>query len=684
MHEVPTERKTSTRRSLIVAGLSGAGIAGALTLLLWASMPAAALENGGHEFWAADLPNYADYKDLGIAVINADSVPALVEVWDASGLEASGTVAVGGMQYFIVSNGMIDDSTLNTIGTHRVTSDQRIGVVQFNPLHNVYTNDASLLLPLEKWGTEYRVTAQAPLGPYGLPSYLTVTTNVATCLTVTPSVTTTMGTSAGAVASIPAGVTTPFCLLPFQRLNLEAIPGDLTGSVIRSELPVAVYAGSTCANIPTAFPWCDHVSEQLLPVKAWDVEFPLCRSQLRSAEPDIIRLHASAPATTVSVTDGGTTTPYFLPAPGSYIDVPVSGDGLITANAPIHVMDNLVGYSYSANDGDPAIVQIPGIRHWTDAYRFVVPPMTNVDFVSVVAPAGTSVALDGIPVAGFAPITGTGYQCVRVSVADGLHFIQGDREFEIFTHGYDDYDSYAYPGGVWTLGDDNVCQLPTLLGDQAITIDPEDVTLDVDAILDCLPPPPPPPCADVTLLPSEWSTQEITVLPSICCYEVDPDLPKPAPDDQLPRRGYCVDPPCLLEDECEPPPCSELTGGLYITGTSIAVSLVRIDVGGIDPCAPCPSLYFFAGTTGLWVQGYVNVCEINCEDLVYDATGNAALTKLCQRAPGDIDLPPLDGVTLPLVDGISLPDPGGLPSPCAECLDAPVVTDIVTGLVPRP
>jgi hypothetical protein len=329
--------------------------------------------------------------------------------------------------------------------------------------------------------------------------------------------------------------------------------------------------------------------------------------------------------------------------------------------------------------------------------------MTNVDYVSIVTEAGTAITLDGAPVAGFVPIPGTRYECVRVAVADGLHVVEGSLPFEIFTHGYDDYDSYAYPGGVWTPHSQNICQIPippiVVINDIGLprgTLAEGEGEIDIEAILECLPPPPPV-CPGLL----EDSQGNVLEIPQACCYAMDDDLPQPAPDEFLPKKGYCVEPPCPpTTSSCDLPPCQSLFSGVYIGPTSIDVSLVSVRVGGIDPCAPCPAIDFFAGTTGLWVQGHVNPCEINCEDLMEDVLGNptplaSQLCATCVSVPDGVDVPLL-GECGGIVPGCDLVNICGLdlgeiiavptlevPAPCLGCLSHVTAFAVEVGNVPK-
>src|SRR5205823_4417926 len=94
----------------------------------------------------------------------------------------------------------------------------------------------------------------------------------------------------------------------FDVLNLEStgVPGDMTGTIVESSAPVAVFTGGERGSAPygdgppappnydPAMSCCtDHLEEQVLPVTSYGRQFVITRSPIRSKggyiEPDILR-----------------------------------------------------------------------------------------------------------------------------------------------------------------------------------------------------------------------------------------------------------------------------------------------------------------------------------------------------------------------------------------------------------
>ena len=86
-----------------------------------------------------------------------------------------------------------------------------------------------------------------------------------------------------------AGSTVHVTLGAFDVLNLETdVAGaDLTGTVVESSRPVAVFAGAEAANVPfvdgTIVGWADHLEEQLPPDRTHGTRFVVAPMPSRTA-----------------------------------------------------------------------------------------------------------------------------------------------------------------------------------------------------------------------------------------------------------------------------------------------------------------------------------------------------------------------------------------------------------------
>jgi len=333
--------------------------------------------NVGCDYWAVDLDNakvpngsggYYDAQNSQFSVIisNTKDKPALVTVEAGTGQKQQYTVQAKGLKILDLPDPLWKVPALNQDNTninknvYRIKSDQPIVAYQFNPLQNydVFSNDASLLLPSNAVGTDYWVMTREQSHEL-LRSYFTVVAVKAgkTHVTVTSSAKTLPGPS---IPAMKPGDKQTFTLDQGQVLNVEtnAIGADLTGTYIHADNAIAVFGGSEASNSPnsdkcdngkckeTAWPCtsaadcpktccADHLEEQLFPVSSWGKVYHATKLKKRNKEKDAWRILAAEADTVV------TTVPAQGPAPklaaGGWFEIESDQDFVITANKPIQV-----------------------------------------------------------------------------------------------------------------------------------------------------------------------------------------------------------------------------------------------------------------------------------------------------------------------------------------------------------
>lgn len=101
--------------------------------------------------------------------------------------------------------------------------------------------------------------------------------------------------------------------------------------------------------------------------------------------------------------------------------------------------------------GDPAMIVLPPAAQFETKYVFAVPSFYAKNFVTVIAPDGAGLQLDGAGVnANFSPlgtVDGISYRYAHVSVTEGPHVLTSDVPVGIVVEGYDVEVSYGYAGG---------------------------------------------------------------------------------------------------------------------------------------------------------------------------------------------------------------------------------------------
>jgi hypothetical protein len=405
-------------------------------------------------------------------------------------------------------------STLQAQGSYHVKTTQPVTVYQFNPLEfsipdpgdcpnaaqfgacNSFTNDASLLLPINALGTDY-VVAAAPTFVVGsdsgfgsvdysqAPGLVAITaTDDATMVTLTSKANVRTGTGVPAVA---AGGTQTFALnrgdvlqllsadVPQNELQCKSdgngrsfckVPAayDLSGSFLSANKPIQVIGGHDCTFMPYNAFACDHIEESMFPLNTLGTEVIVTAPQSvigaasNDGQPDkhTIRVISAIDGNSISldppIAPGGTLNK------GQYADLQLTDkDVVIKGTGGLLVAQYMLGGDFedpnssgSPNSkGDPSLsLGIPSAQY-RKSYTFLAPATYTYNFVNIVAKQGSVVKLDGQPLTiGGTAIGASGYAVLRQKVSGGAHAIDADTPFGIVVYGYGAYTSYMYPGGL--------------------------------------------------------------------------------------------------------------------------------------------------------------------------------------------------------------------------------------------
>jgi len=436
----------------------------------------------GCRFYAVDM----DQHDLGpetiqyaVALSNVHdtlTATASVETSDGATWTPVWSAQVGPQQLVTVNlnDAHVDESAFHDEGAYRITSSIPIIAYQFNPVDGAssYLSDASLLLPVSAYDSVYRIPgwrqAVDNTGTIQHSSLNVVASVDNTTVVVTPSITT-----AGGSGISPAG--------PGQPVTIQMDEGDyfqiasdqdqaaLAGTLIETSptTPVAVFAGHECALIPTTDCCCDHLEEQIFGIQTWGESYVAARIPHRGPPPEEGLWQVVAGNDPVDLTFEAHAEVTGLPgavslAAGEVAEFWVSGStgnpGDFTVNGTDAFL--LTQYMISAyaspdpNLGDPAMVQTVPVEQYLDSYVVLVPSTWQNDYMIITRPIGALVAIGGVSIDAWpawsesAVIGSSGFEAVRLSVADGVHVLDGSDPFGVVVVGFDLHDSYAYPGGL--------------------------------------------------------------------------------------------------------------------------------------------------------------------------------------------------------------------------------------------
>ncbi len=426
--------------------------------------------NVGCEYWAVDLDNAmiddslnAAAQQFAVVVSNPQpDVSAAVSIEEddsepgapgAPIVVATASVPPLGLRVFKLGPREVDgspDGEFNT-GSHtaltrhayRLTASVPVVAYQFNPLENVnvFSNDASLLKPVEALGdspgtllpayvvlgwpqtiasTENPDTNFSSAQPIDLRAFLSI---VGTRPNTHVSVRTTAGVLGGGpvVATAPGG-TLDAELDAFDVLNLETddFNADFSGSLVLADQPVVVFSGSEASDAPFFSTLsdrrccADHLEEQLDPIRTAGKRFVAAVSSSRTAavkaagapigavdEPEYFRVIAATQAgAELTTTLPGSAGSFALKGQGAFRDITARDDFMLESDQPVQLANvspsqAAAGIPRGLPGGDPSLLVVPPVEQFRASYVFLTPDKYSFDFVRIIAPPGATLIFDG-------------------------------------------------------------------------------------------------------------------------------------------------------------------------------------------------------------------------------------------------------------------------------------------------
>ena len=269
----------------------------------------------GCDYFAVELENGASAEGtpsngrFAVMVYNPSNNHELnINVFeDATTTVAEQSVAVdpSSLQVLTLPNRQVSGSQVST-AAWKIRGDRPFAAYQFNPLDNVdpiFSNDASLLLPVNALGAEYR----ALTGTGGKPFLSVVASASDTSVSITPTWDIEVGELTLDTAPLPVwprGETQTFQLEAGQVLTVQTVSdsdADLSGSYILADKNVSVFSGNV-ATTTGARCCADHLEQQLPPVAAWGTRYVGTRFEPRGAERDHWAVLAHTDETVITVT----------------------------------------------------------------------------------------------------------------------------------------------------------------------------------------------------------------------------------------------------------------------------------------------------------------------------------------------------------------------------------------------
>jgi hypothetical protein len=323
-----------------------------------------------------------------------------------------------------------------------VTASAPVSVVPMNG--RSFSIDTSVIQPVSALGQDFRVMSWGS-GPGVGSELLVVAAHDDTQVTINPRT-----AAAGHAAGTPFQVNLQQGQLYY--LGADAPGGDLSGTTVVADRPVAVLSGHTCANVPFGIDYCDLAYEQQQPLSRWGSTFMMVPSAGRPGG-DVIRILAHEADT--SVFSNGQRIATLMP--GEVHDVLRSNPTLISTSKPASVAQftRACGFDEVGDycPGDPSMLTIEPIARWAREHLVTLPdPAFDIHPVelnlTIIAPqdALSSVQIDGVPVpaANFTGIPGTGLAYVQLAHAAGSARVSALQPISVSAASLGEGEAYAH------------------------------------------------------------------------------------------------------------------------------------------------------------------------------------------------------------------------------------------------
>jgi hypothetical protein len=229
--------------------------------------------------------------------------------------------------------------------------------------------------------------------------------------------------------------------------------------IVSGGKPLHVLSGLGCASIPLDPTHCSHMEDAVIPKEALGKEYvvPVLHGPPEDPKPvaHTIRVQAISDATAITFEPNmlmGVTL-----GRGEVLEIPnVTVDVRISSTVPFGVtqfVDGRAGaYPNGYAVGGPSQVTAVPLSQFKTSYDFAASPKFENNYVSILAPTGSSVTIDNQPIMSsqFKVVGSSGMSVAHVDLQqnDRLHSVTADKPVGIVVYGYTRYASYAYPGGL--------------------------------------------------------------------------------------------------------------------------------------------------------------------------------------------------------------------------------------------
>lgn len=316
--------------------------------------------------------------------------------------------------------------------------------------------DVALIYPIESLGTEHFAVCYTPGagGNTGRNSeFLIVAAEDETTIQITPSVETDKGKKADSTFLVTLNQGQVYQVQSYNQ-NLPN-QGDLTGSYVESDKPIAFYSGSHGARIPAGTCCWDHLYEQVPPLQSWGKEY--FTVPLKTRKEDRYRIVAASNNTKVDISNGSS---YNLNK-GEFKEI------ILTQNQPSRIIGDKpimvaqysqsrdVDESYTGGNGDPFMIILSSTSQSKRDVTFTAYEGGAIEdyYINIICKRSerNNLLLSGTPISNFKDFPNSDYSFAQVDIQPNndyrLYSNNGDVEFLAYVYGFGNPESYGYGVG---------------------------------------------------------------------------------------------------------------------------------------------------------------------------------------------------------------------------------------------
>lgn len=351
-----------------------------------------------------------------------------------------------------------DQNTKVAPQSFHITADNDVSVYALS--YSSRSSDAMMVLPVDVLGTDYVVLSYNSDGNDNSPTpsqFAVVATQDNTSVVIKPS-----ARVNGSTTPLSVRLNSGESYLVQADVSALLPSNDLTGTSIRADKPVAVFAGHQRSLIPfnsSSLISRDYLVEQLPPVQSWGKRYLLTPfpqpANLSTNASDIYRVLAANDNTAVSING---VQKAVLRAGQVY-------EAALKTAAVVEASDDILVAQYKRSSGtqsntthlsDPFMLIVPPVRQYLSSYLCISAQTRRTvyqqQYITILCPTAFThtVQIDGknIDQTLFQPVPTSCYSYAIVHVQDGSHRVEAATGIGIYLYGYGEVDSYGYVGGM--------------------------------------------------------------------------------------------------------------------------------------------------------------------------------------------------------------------------------------------